>query len=49
MNRERRRFLWQDNKPPLFDYIQSRLAEKRKEKKFANLFNSQELEAIAKL
>lgn len=39
MVRERRRYQWMDNKPSMFDYIQTRLEEKRKEKKFENLFN----------
>ncbi|CDW90958.1 UNKNOWN [Stylonychia lemnae] len=49
MTRERRRYAWLDEKPPMFDYIQNRLAEKRKEKKFAIIFKPDELEAIEKL
>eukprot|EP00347_Sterkiella_histriomuscorum_P006526 403352429 len=49
MTQERRRYQWQEIKPPMFDYIQNRLEEKRKNKKFANMFTQQELEAIEKL
>ena len=47
MVRERRRFQWSENKPgSMYDYIQERLEERRKEKKFTELFTKEEIEAI---
>ena len=37
MVRERRRFLWTETKPPMYEYIQQRLAERRQEEKFQSL------------
>ena len=49
MTQERRRFTWMKEKPAMYDWIQQRVAERRKEKKFLNILSVDEQEAIKKL
>lgn len=49
MSMERRRFSWQEQKLPMYDYIQNRIAERRKESKFLNILTLEEQDAIRKL
>ena len=49
MVQERRRFTWMKEKPAMYDWIQQRVAERRKEKKFLNVLSVEEQEAIRKL
>ena len=48
MVQERRRFMWQETKPPMYDYIQKRLEERRKEQKFRILQTEDELKEVAR-
>ncbi len=41
--------MWMQEKPAMYDWIQQRVAEKRKEKKFLNVLSQDEQEAIRKL
>ena len=49
MVQERRRFSWMKEKPAMYDWIQQRVEERRKEKKFLNILSVDEQEAIKKL
>ena len=49
ITQERRRFAWQEVKPPMYEYIQERIAERRKEKKFLNILSVEEQDAIKQL
>ena len=49
MVQERRRFQWLDQKPVMYDWIQQRIAERRKEKKFLNVLSAEEQQAIREL
>ncbi len=46
---ERRRYAWQENKPPMYDWIQQRIAERRKETKYLNILKPDEIAALEQL
>jgi hypothetical protein len=46
---ERRRYAWQEVKPPMYEYIMNRLEEKRKEKKYLNILKPDEIAALEQL
>ena len=49
LTQERRRFSWMQEKPAIYDYIQERVADRRREKKFLNILSVEEQNAILKL
>ena len=49
MTQERRRFAWLTEKPPMYEYIQQRIADRNKNKKFLLVLSEEEQENIRKL